>query len=96
MTKCAHPTVLFREPLQGYELTDIPNDVNSSVRPPVPLKACVMVSPENWWQRNLPWIVAIIVVACLLLLAWLTYTMCFRKSRPAVVQVGRCGEVWGV
>ena len=52
----------------------------------VPTYVCLPMS-KSWISQNM-WIVAVIVFGSLLVLAWLTWLMCYRgTSRPVILQV---------
>ncbi|GAX74578.1 hypothetical protein CEUSTIGMA_g2027.t1 [Chlamydomonas eustigma] len=65
----------------GFVLTLVPNpDVLV-----VPTYACVPVACD--WICHNSWIIAVIVIGSLLVMAWLTWLMCYRRrSRPVFVQ----------
>ena len=53
----------------------------------VPVFACLPVVSVPWIQANQAWVIAVVVIVGTVLLGLLTWTFCFRNTRPAVVQV---------
>jgi len=67
---------------QGYELTQVMLESTGNV----PMKLCLAV--EQSFAEKYPWVIAIICIAGLLVLFWITWFSCFRRgtARPAMVQ----------
>ena len=62
----------------------------------IPMYACLWVE-ASWLSSNM-WIIAVLLVGSLLLLAWLTWAMCYRQQghRSALVQVRATHRGWGM